>query len=70
MFALIPQLKHIGFSAHSVNLKYIHPKVIVRTPGRFDDAPPNELMLPLELLQFIREFSPIKNILIHHQTSR
>jgi len=53
-----------------INLKYGCLKVISRTPRRFGDAPPNELMSPPELLRFVREFPAIEIALVHHQTSR
>jgi len=50
-----------------INLKYGCHKVISRTPRRLGDVSPNELMSPLELLQFIREFLAIEIALVHYQ---
>jgi len=53
-----------------INLKYGCHKVISRTPRRLGDVPPNELMSPLELLRFIREFLAIEIALVYYRTSR
>jgi len=53
-----------------INLKYGCHKVISRTPRRLGDVSPNELMSPLELLRFIREFLAIETALVYYQTSR